>query len=82
MIGLRLTLTEDEAAHALGLSPNTFMQEIKAGRYPPARQISPGRKGWLIEDLQEAVRRLPVFEGLPPKNSGYGRAGKPKKAKA
>lgn len=71
-----LVLTKEEAAKALAIGVTTFMAEVKNGRYPPAREISAGRVGWLVEDLQRAARELPVSHGLPPKNAGYGRAGK------
>ena len=71
-----LVLTKEEAAQALSISVTTFTAEVKSGRYPQAREISAGRVGWLVEDLEAAARQLPVSTGLPPKNAGFGRSGK------
>lgn len=77
--GIRLVLKEHEAAQALGISVVTFTKGVNEGRYPIPREISKGCKGWPIEELQAALRQLPTFtKRLPPRNAGYGRAGKPK----
>lgn len=73
-----IILSKEVAARSLTISVTTFEAEVRAKRYPPAREISPGRIGWLYEELLNVARSLPVSQGLPPRNSGYGRAGKPK----
>ena len=72
-------VTKEVAAQMLGgISVTTFEEGVRTKKYPQARQISPGRVGWLYSELLEFGAKLPVSEGLPPKNSGHGRAGKPK----
>ena len=75
-----IILSKEAAAKALTISITTFESEVRSKRYPPAREISPGRIGWLYEELLAVARNLPVSHGLPPRNSGYGRAGKAKEA--
>lgn len=75
-----IILSKEAAAKALTISVTTFESEVRAKRYPPAREISPGRIGWLYEELLDVARKLPVSSGLPPRNSGYGRACKAKDA--
>lgn len=75
-----IILSKEAAAKALTISVTTFEAEVRSKRYPPAREISPGRVGWLYEELLNVARNLPVSNGLPPRNSGYGRAGKAKAA--
>lgn len=73
-----IILSKAEAAESLSISVSTFEDEVKGGRYPKPREVSRGRVGWLYEEVVQAARQLPVSDGLPPKNSGYGRRGKPK----
>ncbi|RMX06741.1 AlpA family phage regulatory protein [Corticibacter populi] len=73
-----ILLPKEAAASALGISVSTLEKQVREKRLPQPREISPGRVGWLVEELQEAARKLPVSNGLPPKGSGYGRTGKPR----
>lgn len=73
-----IILNKDEAAESLRISVTTFEEEVRKCRYPKPREISKGRIGWLYEELLGAARALPHSSGLPPRNSGHGRRGKPK----
>lgn len=72
-----ILMPKENAALALGMSEGTFEKGVRNKTWPQPRQASDGRVGWLYEELMEAARNLPVSNGLPPKNSGYGRSGKP-----
>jgi len=53
------------AAQMLGnLSRSTFHARVRDGSLPPARKLG-GRTVWLVEELLEAVRALPVNDGMP-----------------
>lgn len=52
--GLRL----DAAAEYVGLSRNTFLREIEAGKAPKPYQITVGRLVWLREDLDAYLDRI------------------------
>lgn len=69
-----LFVDRETAAAALGLGVSTFMREVRAGRIPQARSVSPGRVGWLWSELQEFAVRAPVADNLPPPNSGNRRS--------
>jgi len=36
-------------------SPTTVWRQEKADKHPKRRQISPGRVGWLLSELQEFI---------------------------
>lgn len=65
----------ETAAQALGLGVSTFMREVRAGRIPPARSVSPGRVGWLWTELQEFAARAPIADNLPPPKTSNRRHG-------
>lgn len=75
-----IILSKEAAAKALTISVTMFEAEVRSKRYPPAREISPGRIGWLYEELLSVARSLPISNGQASRNSGYGRAGKAKAA--
>ncbi len=72
-----LYLDREAAALFLAISRSTFEGLVARGEAPQARQVSPGRVGWLVEELEAYGRTRPVADMLPPPNSGHGRAGKP-----
>lgn len=72
-----ICLCKEDAAAALAVSVSTFENLVAGGQIAPGRQISKGRVGWLVEELEQYARSRPVSSMLPPRNSGYGRAGKP-----
>ncbi len=71
-----LYLAREEAARFLGISTTTLEGLAAKGEAPGPRQVSKGRVGWLVEELEEWGRTRPKSVLLPPENSGYGRAGK------
>lgn len=68
-----LLVTREEAARALSLGISTFMREVRAGRIPAARVVSPGRVGWLWSELEAFAAALPPSTLLPPPNAGTRR---------
>lgn len=70
-------LARPEAAAYLSISESTIDTLVAAGDLAKPRKISPARTGWLVTDLDEFARTRPVSDLLPPRNAGYGRAGKP-----
>jgi predicted DNA-binding transcriptional regulator AlpA len=71
----------ETAAQALSLGVSTFMREVRAGRCPKPRLISPGRVGWLWSELVEHATSRPIADLLPPP-SGDNRRGKLKSVQA
>lgn len=72
-----LYLNRDSAAWYLSISVAQLENMAARGEVPPPRQLSKGRVGWLVHDLNEWGMSRPVSNSLPPHNAGYGRAGKP-----
>jgi prophage regulatory protein len=60
------------------LSESSWDTLVAKGEAPKPRKISAGRSGWLLEDVEAWARSRPDSDLLPPRNSGYGRAGKVK----
>jgi prophage regulatory protein len=48
-------LSEREVCHRSSLSRVTIWRLQKAGRFPPAARISPGRKAWLEADINSWI---------------------------
>lgn len=63
------------AAQMLAMSVKTFERCVQKGEIPKPRQLSAGRVGWLVSELDEWAASRPVSEFLPPANTG---AKKPK----
>lgn len=72
-----LYLAKKDAAAYLSISESMFDSLVASGEIPRPRKLSAGRVAWLVEDLDTWGRSRPVSDLLPPKNSGYGRAGTP-----
>ncbi|VTU31769.1 putative transcriptional regulator [Variovorax sp. PBS-H4] len=72
-----LFLARPDAAAYLAISESLLDNLVARGKVPKPRKLSAGRTAWLVEDLDNWGRELPVSDLLPPENSGYGRAGKP-----
>lgn len=70
-----LYLNRQDAAAYLSISVSQLEAMSSRGEIPAPRQISSGRSGWLVSELQEWGLSRPPSALLPPKNSGYGRAG-------
>lgn len=72
-----LYLARPDAAAFLAISESTLDNLVARGDLPKPRKLSAGRTAWLVEDLENWGRERPESDLLPPKNSGYGRAGAP-----
>ena len=72
-------LARPDAAAFLSISPSLLDAMTARGTLPRPRRLSAGRSGWLVTELEEWGRNQPISDLLPVINSGYGRAGKPKK---
>lgn len=68
-------VAKELAAQLLSLSVKTFERLVQQGELPKPRQISAGRVGWLVSELDAWAEKRPVSELLPPPNTG---ASKPK----
>ncbi|NPD67255.1 hypothetical protein HN018_06670 [Lichenicola cladoniae] len=60
-------LSEELAASYVSLSVSTWRIEVSAHRAPQPFRLTPGRKAWLIDDLDTYVERL---AGRLPAESG------------
>lgn len=58
------------AAQMLALSVKTFERLVQSGDFPKPRQLSAGRVGWLVRELNEWAEAQPVSALLPPANTG------------
>ncbi len=72
-----LYLAKPDAAAYLSISESMLESLVMKGELPRPRKISAGRVAWLVEDLAAWGRERPESDLLPPRNSGYGRAGAP-----
>lgn len=72
-----LYMAKPDVAAFLSLSESTVDLLVTRGGFPKPRKLSDGRAGWLVSELEEWGNERPVSDFLPPKNSGYGRAGAP-----
>ncbi len=72
-----LYLAKPDAAAFLSVSESTLDNLVQKKKIKPPRKISENRSGYLVADLREYGENLPASDLLPPRNSGYGRAGKP-----
>jgi predicted DNA-binding transcriptional regulator AlpA len=59
---------ETAAAMLGGIGRSTFLTRVSRGELPKPRKIG-ARSMWLVEELQQAARDLPISDSLPlPKN--------------
>ena len=75
-------VAKDIAAQLLSLSVKTFERLVQQGEIPKPRQISAGRVGWLVSDLDAWADKRPVSEILPPANTSAPKPRKPHAAGA
>lgn len=73
-----LAYTPEQAAQAVGLSVSQVEKLTRQQLFPQLRQLSARRVAYVAREVEEWLVNRPASECLPPKNSGYGRAGKPK----
>lgn len=69
-------LAKSEAAVYLSVSESTIDNLVNAGDLPKPRKVSKARTAWLVADLDAFAHSRPVSDLLPPRNAGFGRAGK------
>lgn len=78
MTGMKMTtvaitpriVAKEIAAQVLSLSVKTFERLVQQGDIPKPRQISAGRVGWLVSELDEWAIKRPLSQLLPPENTG------------
>ena len=66
-----LAVDSEGAAALTTLSTATIKVEIRNGNFPRPRQLSKGRVGWRIVDIEEWLASRPESEALPPPNTGH-----------
>ena len=54
---------KEDLHEVVGFGPVKAARLERAGKFPPRRQIGPGRVGWVYEELVEWARRLPPADG-------------------
>lgn len=62
-----MMLTTSEVAARVKLSRCSLWRMITAGTFPPARQLSPGKRAWLEDDVAEWERARPTASWPEPK---------------
>jgi len=80
MLTQPIALAKEKAAEYVALSVSTFERMVRAGDIPKPVLVGPRRVAWRTSDLTDWFNARPLSDLLPPKNTGYGRAGKPKTA--
>lgn len=66
-------VVKDAAAQMLAMSIKTFERLVQSGDMPKPRQLSAGRVGWLVAELDAWAASRPISEILPPANTGVKR---------
>ena len=64
-------LAADDAAAYLSISVRTMQTLVSSGQLAKPRKISPGRVGWLVQDLDTFATSRPVADELPPPNTSH-----------
>lgn len=72
-----LAYTPEQAAQAVGLSVSQVDKLTRQKLFPQLRQLSARRVAYVAREVEDWLLSRPASSCLPPKNSGYGRAGKP-----
>lgn len=70
----RLYVDLSEAASMLSLAMSTVQRLVREKQFPAPRQISAGRVGWLVREIEDWAETRPVSDLPPPPNTG-GRKG-------
>lgn len=63
-----------ETASLLSLGETTLQRMVREKEFPPPRQLSGRRVGWLVREVEEWAESRPVSELLPPSNTGIRHA--------
>lgn len=59
-----IAVDADTAAAMLSIGRSTFLARVSRGMMPRPRKIG-HRSAWLVEELTEAARNLPVSDSTP-----------------
>lgn len=74
-MAIKLIMTLQEVLDATTLSHGVWHGLVAQGKAPKPRELSKGRVGWRVRDIEEFVENLPESKALPPVNAGqYDRA--------
>jgi prophage regulatory protein len=57
-------------AAMVALSVTTVQTQVRKGEFPKPRQLSGGRVGWLVREVEAWAEARPVSELPPPPNTG------------
>lgn len=74
-------VAKEIAAQVLSLSVKTFERLVQQGDLPKPRQISAGRVGWLVTELDDWAQKRPESQILPPENTGAKKPRRPHTSK-
>lgn len=74
-------VAKEIAAQVLSLSVKTFERLVQQGDLPKPRQISAGRVGWLVTELDDWAQKRPESQILPPENAGAKKPRRPHASK-
>lgn len=69
-----LVYEKHELPRVTKLGMTTIQEEIRQGRFPKPRQLSPNRVGWLAREVTEWAETRPVSALPSPKNTGAKKA--------
>lgn len=72
-----LVYTKDELPGVTKLGLSTIEEEIRNGNFPPPRELSKRRVGWLAWEIRDWLTSRPVSGQPPPPNTS---AKKPRRA--
>lgn len=82
-MAIKLIMTLQEVLEATTLSQGSWFALVAQGKAPKARELSKGRVGWRVREIEEFVEGLPEAKALPPANAGkYDRAAAAKARRA
>jgi prophage regulatory protein len=70
----RLYVDLSEAAGMLSLAMSTVQRLVREKQFPAPRQISAGRVGWLVREIEDWAETRPVSDLPPPPNTGGRKA--------
>jgi predicted DNA-binding transcriptional regulator AlpA len=59
----KLIVLKDDLQDVVGFGSGTAARLERQGLFPRRREVSPGRVGWLAEELQTWARTRPLADG-------------------
>ena len=57
-------MTRKQVCAVVGRSPTSLWRDVRAGTFPPPRQIGPARIGWLASEIDTWLKSRPVVGGI------------------